>query len=61
MHLSTNARGDLRVCCNSTSGKNTICNPNGIPYRLDDEDILQFWNSSTLTTLRQEFIDGKKT
>ena len=29
MHLATNASGNLRVCCNSTPGKNFIVKPDG--------------------------------
>lgn len=60
MHLATTSAGSLRVCCNSTPRKNLIYRENGKPYKLKDEDVLEFWYSETLVKMRQEFIDGKK-
>jgi len=60
MHLATNASGTLRVCCNSTPGKNFIIRPDGNNYKLFRDDIEQAWNSETYQTIRQQFLDGER-
>lgn len=60
MHLATNASGSLRVCCNSTPGKNQILRENGKPYHITDTDVVNFWNSETLTKIRTQFLNSEK-
>ena len=60
MHLATNASGTLRVCCNSTPGKNFIIRPDGNNYKLFRDDIEQAWNGITYQTIRQQFLDGER-
>jgi sulfatase maturation enzyme AslB (radical SAM superfamily) len=60
MHLATNASGSLRVCCNSTPGKNQILRDNGKPYHITDKDAVNFWNSQTLKTIRTQFLNNEK-
>ncbi len=60
MHMATNSAGNLRVCCNSTPGKNLIYRNGSIPYNITDDDVLSFWDSETLVNLRHEFIEGKR-
>ena len=60
MHLATNASGQLRVCCNSTPGKNLILRDNGTAYRVNDTDIESAWDSKTLRDLRTQMLDGTK-
>ena len=60
MHLATNSSGNLRVCCNSTPGKNLIIKDNGSPYKLYKDDLLEAWNSPVYKKIRQEFLNGEK-
>lgn len=60
MHMATNSSGNLRMCCNSTPGKNLITRNDGMPFNLTQPDVLEYWHSNTLKEIRQEFIDGKK-
>ena len=60
MHLATNSSGNLRVCCNSTPGKNLIRKDDGSPYKLYSDDLLEAWNSPVYKKIRQEFLNGKK-
>ena len=60
MHLATNASGQLRVCCNSTPGKNLITRDDGVAYRITDPDIESAWSSKSLTTLRRQLLAGEK-
>ena len=45
MHLATNASGNLRVCCNSTPGKNFITKEDGSPYKLHKDNMEEAWQS----------------
>ena len=60
MHVATNASGTLRVCCNSTPGKNGLEHPDGGKYKLHKHDLREAWNSPTLTKIRQQFLDGER-
>jgi sulfatase maturation enzyme AslB (radical SAM superfamily) len=60
MHLATNASGNLRVCCNSTPGKNFITRDNGRPYHITDKDMQNFWHSDTLKKIRSEFLNEQR-
>jgi len=60
MHMATNASGNLRVCCNSTPGKNYVTRPNGRPYKISDPDASDYWNSPVLTNIREQFLAGKR-
>jgi organic radical activating enzyme len=58
IHLATTSTGDLRVCCNSTPGKNLISRADGTAYRIDSADIADAWHSDTYVKIRQQMIDG---
>lgn len=60
MHLATNASGNLRVCCNSTPGKNFIKKPDGSPYKLQKDDLQEAWNSEVYTTIRNQMLSGER-
>ena len=60
MHVATNAAGTLRVCCNSTPGKNGLEHPEGGKYKLHKHDLREAWNSKTMTTIRQQFLDNER-
>lgn len=60
MHLATNSKGQLRVCCNSTPSVNLITRDNNVPYHILDNDIDNFWNSKTLVNLREQFLNNEK-
>jgi len=60
MHLATNASGNLRVCCNSTPGKNFIRRPDGSAYKLHRDDLEEAWNSEVYKTIRQQMLDGER-
>ena len=60
MHLATNASGNLRVCCNSTPGKNFILKPDGTPYKLYRDDMQEAWNSETYRTIRKQLLNGER-
>ena len=59
MHLATNSSGNLRVCCNSTPGKNLIRKDDGSPYKLYSDDLYEAWNSPVYKKIRKEFLDGE--
>ena len=60
MHLATNASGNLRVCCNSTPGKNFIMKPDGTPYKLYRDDMQEAWNSETYQTIRKRLLNSER-
>lgn len=60
MSMSTNAKGQLRVCCNSTPRINLINRDNDKPYHILDKDFDDFWNSKTLKNLRSQFLNNEK-
>lgn len=61
MHLATNASGNLRVCCNSTPGKNFILrNGTKRPYKITDTDMQDFWHSNTMKLIRYELLNDKR-
>lgn len=60
MHLATNASGNLRVCCNSTPGKNFITKEDGKPYKLHKDDLQEAWNSKVYQTIRQQMLNGER-
>jgi len=60
MHLATNASGNLRVCCNSTPGKNFITKEDGTPYKLNKDDLKEAWDSEVYQTIRKQMLDGER-
>jgi MoaA/NifB/PqqE/SkfB family radical SAM enzyme len=60
MHLATNAGGNLRVCCNSTPGKNFITKEDGTPYKLFKDDLREAWNSEVYDTIRKQMLNGER-
>ena len=60
MHLATNASGNLRVCCNSTPGKNFIEKPDGKIYKLQRDDLKEAWNSDTYKKIRTQMLNGER-
>lgn len=60
MHLATNASGNLRVCCNSTPGKNFITKPDGKPYKLNKDDLEEAWKSETYSTIRKQLLNDER-
>lgn len=60
MHIATNASGNLRVCCNSTPGKNFITKPDGSAYKLQSDNLVEAWNSKVYTDIRMQFIAGER-
>lgn len=60
MHLATNASGNLRVCCNSTPGKNFITKSDGKPYKLNKDDLEEAWKSETYSTIRKQLLNNER-
>ena len=60
MHLATNASGNLRVCCNSTPGKNFITKEDGTPYKLHRDDLEEAWNSEVYQAIRKQMLAGER-
>ena len=60
MHLATNASGNLRVCCNSTPGKNFITKPDGNPYKLNRDNLEEAWTSETYTKIRKQLLNNER-
>jgi len=63
--MSTNPKGELRVCCNSTDStpgaiSNLITRDDNTPYHILDDDIDNFWNSKILKNLRENFLNNRK-
>jgi len=60
MHLATNASGNLRVCCNSTPGKNFVTKEDGTPYKLHKDDLEEAWNSEVYKVIREQLLNGER-
>ena len=60
MHLATSASGNLRVCCNSTPGKNFITKPDGTPYKLYRDNLEEAWNSEVYATIRKQLLNDER-
>ena len=60
MHLATNASGNLRVCCNSTPGKNFIMKDDNQIYKIQRDDVEEAWNSETYKTIRTQMLNGER-
>lgn len=60
MHLATSSTGNLRVCCNSTPGKNFIHKEDGTVYKIYKDDIHEAWNSETYQTIRKQMLNGER-
>lgn len=60
VQIATNASGFLRVCCNSTPGKNLIKKPDGTPYKIYEDDMDEAWNSEVYTKIRSQMINGER-
>ena len=59
MHLAINSSGSLRVCCNSTPGKNFITK-DGRPYKAWYDDLEEAWNSPVYKEIRKQMLDGER-
>jgi len=55
--IAANTTGTTRPCCVS---EDIIKRPNGTPYNLATDSIMEIYHSEWMQNLRQEFIDGKK-
>ena len=60
MHLATNASGNLRVCCNSTPGKNFITKEDGTPYKLHRDNMQEAWESEVYKVIRKQLLNGER-
>lgn len=60
MHLATNASGNLRVCCNSTPGKNFVTKEDGKPYKLNRDNLEEAWNSDVYSTIRKQMLSDER-
>ena len=60
MHLATNANGRLRVCCNSTTGKNYIEKPDGTYYKLFKDNLEEAWNSEVYKKIRKQMLNDER-
>ena len=60
MHIATSSSGNLRVCCNSTPGKNFITKKDGLPYKLYLDNLEEAWDSEVYTTIRKQMINGER-
>lgn len=60
MHLATTSTGNLRVCCNSTPGKNLIAKEDGTPYKLNKDSLEEAWNSEVYKTIRKQMLAGER-
>jgi MoaA/NifB/PqqE/SkfB family radical SAM enzyme len=60
MHLATTSTGNMRVCCNSTPGKNLIKKDDGTVYKVFKDNIQEAWNSETYHTIRQQMLNGER-
>ena len=60
MHLATNASGNLRVCCNSTPGKNIIAKDDGSAYKIYQDNIHDAWNSKVYTDIRRQMLNNEQ-
>jgi MoaA/NifB/PqqE/SkfB family radical SAM enzyme len=59
-HIATNSNGNLRVCCNSVSGKNLIRKPNDEPYKIYKKgEVVEAWNSDYYKNLRKQFLNDE--
>jgi len=61
MSLATSASGNLRVCCNSTPGKNFITKEkDGSSYKIWKDDISEAWNSPVYKKIRRQMLNGER-
>lgn len=61
MHLATNSGGNLRLCCNSTPGKNLVLDNTGQPLNLSQiTSVNDFWNTDWLKTIRRDMLQGNR-
>ena len=60
MHLATSASGNLRVCCNSTPGKNFIRKKDGGIYKIYNDNLEEAWNSETYKTIRHQLANNER-
>lgn len=60
MHLATSSTGNLRICCNSTPGKNFITKEDGSIYKIYKDDINEAWNSETYKKIRTQMLNGER-
>lgn len=60
VHLATNSSGNIRLCCNSTPGKNIITRDDGTPYNIKDADADQFWSSKKMRHIRKDMLEGRQ-
>ena len=57
IHLSANARGECRLCCESPAG---ILKKNSEKYKLGVDKIQDIWNSPHYQKVRQKMLAGEK-
>lgn len=60
MHLATSSTGNLRICCNSTPGKNFVTKDDGTVYKIYKDNIQEAWNSKTYQTIRKQMLNGER-
>ena len=61
MHITTNASGNFRPCCNSTPGKNFIKDPEtDKPYKMGKAPLDKVWNSPDYVNLRKQMLAGER-
>lgn len=61
MHLAANSSGNVRLCCNSTPGKNIVLGEDGRAFNLaDTESVTDFWNVEWMKNIRREMLAGKR-
>jgi len=60
MHIATNASGNLRVCCNSTPGKNFILKEDSSVYKIYKDDIREAWNSEVYKKIRSQMLNNER-
>ena len=60
MHIATSPSGNLRVCCNSTYGKNLILKSDGSPYKIYEDNLKEAWQAPVYKKIRRQMLKGEK-
>jgi sulfatase maturation enzyme AslB (radical SAM superfamily) len=60
MHVASNSSGNLRLCCNSTPGKNVLLDDQGRPFKLSQSvgEWSRVYNSDWMKKIRQSMMSG---
>ena len=62
MNLTSNSRGDIKMCCNATSS--TPCEfpkkEDGTRFNLAEDNIAEVWNTKEFRTIRKDMLEGKR-